>query len=278
MLRWLPSLIKWFSDQQPADAPEPVPTAPAPAEEGEGERKSFIEHLEDLRRMLFRMLGTLFITFNLCLVFANRLLRWLEQPLYQSVPQPERFLISLNVTDSFVLAMKMAFYGGLVLATPVLLYFLAQFVVPALKRREKSMLWPVCIWGTLLFLAGVAMCFFWIVPQTLRAFIKYSEWMGIEPKWTVTSYVEFVTQFMLAMGVTFEVPLVILILVRLGIMSAATVRRGRKVCIAIAVAIAAIVAPPDPLSMLLMSLPLIALFEVTIWVSVFVERRRPHAS
>jgi len=255
----IPVVLSWFRKSPSTDA---------------AEVKSFTDHLDDLRAMLFKTLAALFIGFNICLVYANRLLRLIEQPLYQSVAQPERFLQSLNVTDSFVLAMKMAFYGGLVLTMPILLYFIAQFVLPALKPREKKLLLPVCFFGALLFLAGVALCFFWVVPQTLKAFIKYSEWMHIEPHWTVGSYVEFVTQFMLAMGLTFEVPLVLLVLVQLGIVKAATIRKGRKVFIAVAVVISAIVAPPDPLSMVLMSLPLIALFEVTIWVAWLMDRKK----
>ena len=260
----IPAVLSWFRKSQSADVVEV---------------KSFGEHLDDLRAMLFKTVAALFIGFNICLVFANRLLFFLEQPLYQAVAKPDRFLQSLNVTDSFVLAMKMAFYGGLVLTMPVLLYFIAQFVLPALKPREKKLLLPVCFFGALLFLAGVALCFFWVVPQTLRAFIKYSEWLNIEPHWTVSSYVEFVTQFMLAMGLTFEVPLVLLVLVQLGVVSATTVRKGRKVCIAIAVVISAVVAPPDPLSMVLLAIPLIALFEVTIWVAWLMDRRkRPQLS
>ena len=271
MLRWIPSLIRWLADQYSPDA---TSSSSGELEAGEREGKSFVEHLEDVRKMLFRMVVALFIGFNVCLVFANRLLFFLKLPLQKAVPQPERFLQSLNVTDSFVLAMKMAFYGGLVLTTPVLLYFLAQFILPALKHKEKRVLLPVCLLGSALFLTGAAMSFFWIVPQTLRAFIRYSEWMHIEPHWTITSYVEFVTQFMLAMGVTFEVPLVVLVLVQLGIMKATTLRKGRKVCVAIAVVVSAIIAPPDPLSMILMTLPLIVLSEVTIWIAWFVEKRR----
>jgi sec-independent protein translocase protein TatC len=112
------------------------------------------------------------------------------------------------------------------------------------------------------------------VPQTLRVFIKYSEWLQIEPKWTVTSYVSFVTQFMLSVGLTFEAPLVILILVRLGILSQRALRGGRKMMIAAAVVVAAILAPPDPFSMMLMALPLVIVFEITIWLAWFVERRQ----
>ena len=264
MASLIAAVLTWFRKQLTID---------------KAEVKSFAEHLDDLRTMLFKTLAALFVGFNVCLIFANRLLFLLEQPLYWVVGKPDRFLQSLNVTDSFVIAMKMAFYGGLIVTMPVLVYFIAQFVLPALKPREKKLLLPVCFFGALLFLAGAALCFFWVVPQTLKAFIKYSEWMNIEPRWTVSSYIEFVTQFMLAMGLTFEVPLVVLVLVQLGVVSAATVRKGRKVCIAVAVIISAIVAPPDPLSMVLMAIPLIALFEVTIWVAWLMDRRkRPQLS
>jgi sec-independent protein translocase protein TatC len=276
VLRWLPSLIKWFSEQQHSESSGyPAPSS-EPGQEEEG-AKPFLEHLEDLRRMLFRMLIALFVGFNLCLYLAPRLLRFLEWPLFQAVPDPEQrkqFLQLLNVTDSFVLPMKIAFYGGMLLTAPVLLYFLAQFILPALRQKEKKLLLPVSLVGGLLFLSGAAMCFFLIMPPTLKAFLKYSEWMGGEARWTMISYVEFVTQFMLAMGLTFEIPLVLLSLVQLGIMKAATLRKGRKVCIAAAVIISAVVAPPDALSMVFFAIPLIALFEITIWIAWFMDKRR----
>jgi sec-independent protein translocase protein TatC len=274
VLRWLPSLIQWFSEQHPPESTEGTPSPPVNPEEGEGETKSFFEHLDDLRKMIFRMVIALFIGFNLCLWKANALYHYLKWPLYKAVPDPDKFLQFLNVTDSFVVPMKISFYAGLLLTSPALLYFLSQFILPALRKKEKSLLMVICTLGTALFFAGAALCFFVIAPPTLKAFVKYSEWMGGEIHWTVVSYVEFITQFMLAMGVTFEIPMVLLGLVYLGIIQPATLRKGRKVCIAIAVVISAVVAPPDPLSMILMSLPLIALFEATIWVAWLLEKKR----
>jgi len=262
----------WFAKRKSAD--DPAQAEIVVTEEDEGLVKPFFEHLEDLRKTLMRILGCLFITFNVCLVFANRILFFLERPLYHILHTPGSFLQSLNVTDSFVLAMKLAFYGGLLLGAPPIFYYLAQFILPALKRHEKRLVLPVFVLGTLLFVAGAACCYFLMVPQTLRVFIKYSEWLQIEPKWTITSYVSFVTQFMLSVGLTFEAPLVLLILVRLGILSQRALRGGRKMMIAAAVVIAAILAPPDPLSMMLMALPLVVVFEITIWLAWFVERRQ----
>jgi sec-independent protein translocase protein TatC len=165
----------------------------------------------------------------------------------------------------------------LIIAAPAICYFLGQFILPALRPKEKRLLWPAFAWGTLLFLAGCATCFFLLIPQTLRAFIRASRWLGIEPRWTIESYISFVTQFMLMCGLTFEVPLVVVILVRMGLLSYETVRKGRKVFVAIAFAIAAFLAPPDPLSMMLMAAPLVLLFEIAIWLSWFSQRRRKSA-
>jgi sec-independent protein translocase protein TatC len=261
----------WFSRKNPAGELQVIEDVSS--DEG-AEVKSFWEHLDDLRRTLWKSILALAVTFHLALAFANRILQFLTWPLRQATDHPEDFLLSLNVTDSFVISVKLALYVGLILAAPVILYFIGQFVLPALKPKEKQMLWPGFAAGTVLFIIGALSCFFFIVPQTLRAFIHASHWMGIVPRWTIDSYIGFVTQFTLMTGLTFEIPLVILILVRIGLIGYETVRSGRKIFILVAFGIAAFLAPPDPLSMVLMALPLTILFEITIWLSWFTERRR----
>ena len=275
MLRWLPSLIDWFAKQQPGETPARS-SNPASAEDGEDStKKSFFEHLEDLRRALIRSSLVLFIGFNVCLVFADRILFFLEAPLRKLSTNPENFLQSLNVTDSFVLAMRLSFYGGLILTMPAILYYLADFILPALNRKERRLLIPAFVSGTLLFVAGVAVCYYAMIPQTLKAFIAYSEWLHIKPQWTVSSYISFVTQFMLSVGITAEMPLVILMLVRLGVVSASTVVKSRKIMIVAAAILAAVLAPPDPLSMIMMMLPLVAMLEITIQLTRFFEKPSP---
>jgi len=261
----------WFSKKNPSDEFQLVPD---PASDGDGVLKSFWEHLDDLRGTVFKSLIALAITFHLALAFANRILTVLTWPLRQVTDHPENFLLSLNVTDSFVLSVKLAFYVGLVAAAPAILYFVGQFVFPALRPKEKRLLWPGFAAGTVLFILGVLGCFRFMVPQTLHAFIQASHWLGIEPRWTIDSYIGFVTQFTLMSGLTFEIPLVMLILVQLGVIGYTTVRKGRKIFVLLAFVIAAFLAPPDPLSMVLMALPLIVLFEIAIWLSWFADRRR----
>lgn len=251
---------------------------PLVLEDNGGPVKSFVEHLDDLRGALFKILGALFVGFNIALLFANRILAFLTSPLRRVTDHPEAFLQSLNVTDSFVLSMKLAFYVGLVISAPAICYFVGQFLLPALRMKERRVLWPTFALGTVLFMAGAATCFFLMIPQTLRAFIQASRWLNIEPRWTIDSYISFVTQFVLMCGLTFEIPLVVLVLVQIGLISYDTVRKGRKIFVALAFAIAAFLAPPDPLSMVLMAAPLVVLFEIAIWMSWFVDRRRRRKS
>lgn len=271
MLRWLAILTGWLAKQQNQDSRRELQVV---SEDVEGESKSFLEHLEDLRSTIIKIGIALFVGFNICLVFANRILIFLEEPWRRIVPGPEGQLVSLRVTDAFFLWMKLSFYGGLVLASPAVCYFLADFILPALKKKERALLMPTFIFGTLLFLAGAAICYYVMIPQTLKVFLKYTDWLEMKRQWTAIDYVGFVTNFMLSMGVTFEVPLVILMLVRLGLLSASTVAGGRKIMIVGAVILAAVLAPPDPFSMIMMSLPLIVICEITIWLAWFVERRR----
>jgi len=262
-----------FWKKKPAKAPEPLP----PEEDGEGEVKPFWEHLEDLRWTLIKSIIAVFVGFNICMVFANRILQFLTAPLYKVVPNPENFLQTFDVMGGFMIWMKLSFYGGLVVSAPFVFYFFAQFILPALKRREKQLLKPVFLYGSTLFIAGAATTYYGLLVPALKAFVHYNKWLGIQTNWRVESYVGFVTQFMLAMGLTFEMPLVVLVLVRLGILSAAAVQRGWKVMVVVAAAIAAIVAPADPGSMLLMMLPMIVLIMITIWLAWVVEGRRKKA-
>jgi len=257
--------------KKPAEVPDSSATV---EEDGEGAVKPFWEHLEDLRWTLIKSIIVLFVGFNICMVFANRILQFLTAPLYRVVPNPENFLQTFDVMGGFMLWMKLSFYGGLVLGAPFIFYYLAQFLMPALKQKEKKLVMPVFIYGTLLFIAGVATTYYALLIPALKAFVQYNKWLQIQTNWRVESYVQFVTQFMLAMGLTFEMPLVVLVLVRLGILSAAAVQRGWRVMVVVCAAIAAVVAPADPGSMLLMMVPMLVLIAITIWLAWIVEGRR----
>lgn len=237
--------------------------------------KPFLEHLEDLRWMLIKMLAALGIAMVLCFSFAPWLMAVIILPLKRVTGNPEPYLRTLEVTGGFTLAMKLAFYAGLVVACPFLLYYLAQFILPALTQRERRMLTPAFAGGTGLFLAGAGLAYFVVVPAGLNFFIQYNKYLGIRSEWTINNYVAFVSHMTLAFGLCFELPLVVLILAKLGLVTPEFLRQKRPLVVVLILALAAIVTPTtDPFNMALLAVPMAILYESCIWIARFMERRK----
>ncbi|MBM3888799.1 MAG: preprotein translocase subunit TatC, partial [Verrucomicrobia bacterium] len=139
-----------------------------------------------------------------------------------------RFLYTIGPGEVFIFSIKLALYAGTILALPFILYFIGQFILPALTRREKRYLWPAFSIGGGLFLVGAAFCFFYVMPKALVVSIAWAKWMNLDVTfWRVGEYVAFVCGFMLGMGLAFETPVVLLSLVKMGILSHAGLRKGR---------------------------------------------------
>lgn len=240
--------------------------------------KPFLDHLEDLRWMLIKMLAVLGIAMVLCFSFAQHLLAVIIHPLKRVTQNPEPFLRTLEVTGGITLAMKLALYAGIVLACPFLLYFLAAFVLPALTQKEKQLLTPAFVSGTALFLAGVALAYFVVIPTGLNFFIEYNKYLGIRSEWTIDNYVSFVSHMMLAFGLCFEMPLVVLILAKLGIVTHEFLRQKRPYVIVLIFCLAALVTPTtDPLNQTLLAGPMVVLYEACIWIARWMEQRKKRA-
>ena len=252
------------------DLPEPEPQS------GSSEFiKPFLEHLEDLRWMIIKMTVTLAVTMFLSFFFARQLLAVIIWPLRRVAGDPEQFLYSLEVTGGFTLAMLLALYAGLVLACPFLLYFLAQFVLPALTPKEKGLMWPVFAGGVGLFLAGVALAYFGVIPAGLKFFLDYNKYLGIRSQWVIENYVSFVSHMCLAFGICFELPLVVLALAKLGIVSAKFLRDKRPYVIVLIFIIAAVITPTtDMVNQCLLAVPMCVLYEACIWIAWWMERKK----
>src|SRR5215467_11952251 len=156
--------------------------------------KPFLEHLEDLRWMVVKMAFTLVIAMVLCFVFRTGLVRVMQAPLRDLDPQVGA-LKALGITDSLVISFHLAFYAGMVISFPLLLYFLTGFVLPALTEVEKRFLFPAIGVSFALFLTGVLVCYFWLLPKTILFFFRDTEHLGWAPTWTVQQYYSFVTRF-----------------------------------------------------------------------------------
>src|SRR5213594_4158256 len=236
--------------------------------------KPFLEHLEDLRWMIVKMAITLAAAMIVCFAFRSTLVRIMQAPL-QDVGSQIGTLKALGITDSIVISFHLAFYAGIVLSFPLLLYFLAEFVLPALTIVEKRFLLPAIAVSFGLFLLGVLVCYFWLLPKTILFFFRDTESLGWAPTWTVQQYYSFVTRFTIAFGLAFELPVVVLALVRFGFVTYKFMARTRVYAIVLIFILATIITPtPDILTLIAMSLPLCLLYESCIWIAWFMQRRQ----
>jgi sec-independent protein translocase protein TatC len=167
-----------------------------------------------------------------------------------------------------------AIYAGIVLSAPFIIYFIAAFVFPALKMKEKKYVYGGMVWGLGLFALGVSFCYFVLMPVALTASAQYTEWLGFSaPLWRAEEYIGFVSKFMLGMGVGFELPVVILILAKLGIVNYAFLSKARRYVIVINVILGAVLTTPEVITQVLMAVPLQILYEITVWIVWWQERR-----
>ncbi|MGI8480519.1 MAG: twin-arginine translocase subunit TatC [Chthoniobacterales bacterium] len=245
----------------------------------EGETaKPFLEHLEDLRWTIVKMAITLVIAMIACFAFRSALVQIMQRPLYAVDPKIGA-LRALGITDSITISFHLAFYAGIVLSFPLLLYFLAEFVLPALTAREKRFTLPAIFVSFALFLTGVLACYFLLLPKTILFFFHDTESLGWAPAWTVQEYYSFVTRFTIGFGLAFELPVVVLALVRFGLVTYAFMARTRPYAIVLIFVLATIITPtPDILTLIAMGLPMCLLYESCIWIAWFMQRRRLRAA
>lgn len=239
--------------------------------------KPFLDHMEDLRWVIVKVLAILVIAMTAA--FWNRmdLMRLLKYPLLIADPTGHiaGSIRTDNIIDSFMISFKMAFYVGLVMALPFILYFIADFVLPALTKREKRILIPGFAVGVVFFAAGAAASYFYITPHTIAFFWKDTHDIQLEAIWTWRSYISFFTWLTIGFGLMCEVPLIVLLLAGFGIVSHKFLSSTRSYAITIILVLAAVVAPtPDPITFLILGAPIIAMYEACIWIIWGLEARR----
>ena len=183
-------------------------------------------------------------------------------------------LKNFGPVGGFMVALHVAMYGGILLASPFIIYFLGQFLLPALKIHEKKYILRGFAIGTLLFLSGVAFCYFVLMPIALRASVQYSEWLGFSADdWRAEEYISFVCKFMLGMGLGFELPVVLLVLVKIGILNYARLAAMRRYMIVINLVLGALLTTPEVITQVMMAIPLQILYEISVWIAWYWERK-----
>lgn len=238
----------------------------------------FWEHLEELRGTIIKSV----IAFVVCATFIgyfmkefNHAMLWPLNHVAAEYPGMDVKLGTLSPMEVFNMIIQMCVFGGLVLAAPFILFFISQFVAPALTEKEIKLVLPMCLSALILFLIGAAFSFFLLMPSTIRIAVELNNTFELENRWTAGNYYNTLTWLVVGAGAVFEFPLVIIVLVWIGILSTAFLRKYRRHAIVVIFIIAAVVTPtPDPFTQTLFAAPLYALYELSILVSSRVEKRR----
>jgi sec-independent protein translocase protein TatC len=233
----------------------------------------FLDHLEELRsRLIWVAVAVLTLSVGgFFIVTEFDVIGLLKRPITPLVP--EGMLLFTSPTEPMTVTLKLSFVIGFVLALPIVVYHVWAFLSPALFEREKRVLIPALVGAFVLFLLGVAMAYFLVLPLALRFLLGFQT-QALAPIITIGEYLRFATRLILAFGVIFELPLVTLLLSLLGIINAGTLRRYRRHAIVGVSVLSAVLTPADIGTMLMMMVPLLLLYEVSILLVAVVDRRR----
>ncbi|MDB6127985.1 MAG: Sec-independent protein translocase, TatC subunit [Verrucomicrobia bacterium] len=315
-----------------------------PESESTGTKKSFWEHLNDLRTALIRSSIAIGIALIVCLLFSERLIAILEYPLTRmemfETPQPTvSFLIgttklgpypvtrdqfaglpegaapqvvfqigvaqagkeqvatlkmlppepggatgmrvrlhNFGPAEAFFVAFHVGLYGALIISAPFWAFFMGQFFMPALNIRERSLFFRWIGWSVALFFAGVSLTYFFLLPLALRASIEYSHLLGFEAfDWRADEYVGFVSKFIFGMGLGFQFPIVVLLLVKLGLITHRHLAKYRRHVAVLCVILGAVLTTPELITQIAMAVPLYILYEACIWIAWYWDWKKRRA-
>ena len=241
----------------------------------------FLHHLEDLRWTLLKSFIAFMVAAILVIAFLGKfadLLTWPYDKAIEMTRNPDnpdlQGLKSNSPGAAFIAIFQMCFLGGLGLSIPFILFFVGQFLAPGLKPNEKKYLLPGCIAGFLLFLIGSFLSFLFMIPTTLVFAIKMNRVLNFDQLWDGSSYYSMVAWMTLSVGFSFQFPLVLLILVRLGILSTKKLQESRKLVLVIILIVSALVTPGgDPITLTMFSLPLYGLYEIALLIARRIQPR-----
>ncbi|MEE4536875.1 MAG: twin-arginine translocase subunit TatC [Erythrobacter sp.] len=238
-------------------------------------RAPLLDHLVELRARLVRSVIALAIGFGVCFYFADPILGFLVQPLKDAFPEGEGRLIFTKLPEIFFVELKVALFAGFMASFPIIANQLWAFVAPGLYAQEKKAFLPFLIATPVLFIGGASLAYFVVMPTAFRWFLGFGGEAGglaIQALPAAGDYLSLVMQFILAFGITFLLPVLLMLLHRAGIVSRAQLAGARRYIIVGVVALAAIVTPPDPGSQLILAVPLLFLFEGSLLLMRVQER------
>jgi sec-independent protein translocase protein TatC len=237
------------------------------------EQESFISHLVELRQRLVRAVGAVLAIFVVLVLWpgSGAIYDFLAVPLMSALP-PDSKMIATGVITPFMVPIKVTALAALIVALPYVLYQAWAFVAPGLYEHEKRLAMPLIVASTLLFLAGMGFCYYVVFEQVFTVIHAWAP-KSITPAPDIEAYFSFVLTMFLAFGITFEIPIVVVMLVRVGMVSLEKLRDARPYVIVGAFVIAAVVTPPDVLSQFMLAVPMCLLYEVGLIAARFIAVR-----
>ena len=258
----------------PAAPPAPAPEAASSEDpEPENERPmTLLEHLTELRTRLLRCFIGIAVGFLLCYGVAGQIFRLLALPLINVLPNDGKLMFT-GLPGGFFVELKVAFVAGIFLASPYVFYQIWAFISPGLYEREKRFMLPLSVISALFFLGGAAFCYFAVFPVAFAFFMSYSTDVIVAMP-SINEYLSFAVEMLIAFGLIFEMPLFAYFLARMGLLTAAKMRKVRRYAVLGVFIVAAILTPPDVFSQTLMAVPMLLLYELSILVAATVRSEK----
>jgi sec-independent protein translocase protein TatC len=240
-------------------------------------RAPLMDHLIELRRRLIWSFGALFAAFAVCFYFAGNIFAFLVQPLIAGFGEGQGRLVYTKLYEAFFVEVRVAFFAAFFLAFPIIANQVWAFVAPGLYVRERRAFLPFLIATPILFLLGAALAYYVVMPTAIRFFLGYQGQIpGIEQEAlpAMGEYLSFVMHFILAFGIAFLLPVLLMLIERAGLVTRQQLKSGRRYAVLVAFVVAAVATPPDVLSQFMLAVPLILLYEISLIAIWFTERRR----
>lgn len=239
---------------------------------GHDEEASLVDHLTELRHRLFICIAAIVPAFALAYAFHDRLIDRLKDLLPPDTP-----LVTFGVTEPFITGLKVSFYAAIALVLPILLWQVWAFLAPAVTEETQRVIGAFVVLSTALFAGGIAFCYMVVLPKALTFLVEYdSDLYDVQIR--ASYYLSFVALTLLAFGIAFQMPIFVLALVRIGALTSARMRRNRRIGYVLMLVFAILLPTVDPVSLALEVAPLLALYELSIWLSVLMERRWERAA